>query len=115
MSLNEFVKSQSKNGRNTITTRDNKYILTIGKNKYGGCYLLKYDTEKRDSEFVDLNHYYEVPNETPKTYNHSLSAALCAAELVKYPESKVVDTHRKLRASNNIKTYEDFNKYLNNL
>jgi hypothetical protein len=86
----------TKAGRPTLTARTDKHLLTISKSSQGGCQLSLYNIETHESEFVNLHKYYKDPPAKDMTFNHTLTAALCAAEMILNPGCDVLSTYHKL-------------------
>jgi hypothetical protein len=110
--LFELVKSSTKAGKPTLTLRTQKLILTIGKNKYGGCYLNQFNTETRESNFVDLSGYYNEPLKKDRTYSHSLTSAICAVDILASPNPESVGEVYKI-LNNKYNYITELNEYLN--
>lgn len=108
--LFDFGRSVTKTTNQPILVkRQNNLILTLGKNKYGGVYLQKYDCESRISEFVDLDDYYLTRPEKSRKYSHSLSSALCAIDSLTNPEHNTENCYRLI---NSCKDTVTLNSYL---
>jgi hypothetical protein len=110
--LSDLTKSQTKAGKPTLVLRTSKYILTVGKNKYGGTYLNKFDSEKRDSEFVDLSKFYNETLTKDRTFTHGLTQALCACEMIISPESSIPDIYKYLDSKYGV--INELNQYFKN-
>lgn len=107
----DFEKSHTRStNRPTLVRRHENLILSIGKNKCGGVYLSKYDRDTRESEFVDLHKYYVLPQDTDRTYTHSLTPALVACWMFTHGSDK--KTAHALVMKADMAMYEGLNLYL---
>jgi hypothetical protein len=58
-----------------------------------------------------LADYYDKPPTRDRTYSHSLTSALCAAEMLSNPNQTVADVYKHLNSKYHITT--ELNEYLN--
>lgn len=112
--LPDFTRTFTKAGRPTLTLELPKYRLMIGRNRFGGFYLNKYDKQEKDYEFVDLMLYYLDGTDCSKIrrYNHTLKSALVASECLANPELSVSRAYKL--ANEHPKLLNIYNSYFCN-